>query len=191
MKRAITILIVAALAAGLACKKGSDQESAGALFASPEATFETTKKGLVNRDADLLWDAISSRLIGIFEEGRKEVLAKPLDEKKTIAVEGMTTVEELEKMDTKGFFRFYFNYKKREVYRMNTAELLDRKVDAIRKAAIKKVTYVPADKAQAKKAYVTYEMSGQEFIMPMVLEKGKWLVDSMEEPQSIPANGGE
>ena len=159
------------------------------LFATPEKTFETIKKGLVNRDPDLVWEGLSQRMVGIFEEGRKELISKPLAERKDIAAEGMVAVEDLEKFDTKSFFEFYFNYKKHEVYRMNSAELLERKVDAVRNATVTSVTFDPAPPAQPTKAFVHYEMSGEAFVMPMVREGTEWQLDSMEETEAKAAGG--
>lgn len=190
------LLLVLGASAG--CKKGGGEGEGGgdASFATPEKAFEQVKKSLVNRDPDLLWDGLSKDMVTLFEEGRKELLAKPLEERKEIAVEGMTTVEELQKLDTKGFFKFYFEYKKREVYRMNSAELLDRKVDAVRTAEVQKVVYEPADPATATRAWVHYEMAGDQFRLPLVKEDGEWHVDAMDEPKALeegsaPTAGGE
>jgi hypothetical protein len=185
----VGLAAAALLALGIAsgCSKGGGKGDTGGdeSFATPEKTFEQVKKALVNRDPDLLWDALSKNMIRLFEDGRKELLAKPLEDRKEIAVEGMTTVEELEKLDTKGFFKFYFEYKKREVYRINSAELLDRKVDAIRTAEVKKVIYDPADPAAATKSWVHYTMAGDEYALPLVKEGNAWRMDGMDEPDPV------
>lgn len=181
----LVAVLVLVLGASAGCKKSGGEGDQDVSFATPEKAFEQVKKSLVNRDPDLLWDGLSKDMVTLFEEGRKELLAKPLEERKEIAVEGMTTVEELAKLDTKGFFKFYFDYKKREVYRMNSAELLDRKVDAVRTAVIQKVSYEPADAATATKAWVHYTMADDEYKLPLVKEDGEWHVDAMDEPKAL------
>ncbi len=189
MKRFLLLGAAFLMLLGPGCKRTADTISETNIFATPESTFEVVKKALVNRDADLMWDALSPDMRNLFEEGRKELLAKDIEELKEIAVAGMTSVEELKKLDTEGFFRFYFNYKRREVYRMNSAELVERKVSSVRTATISSVTLQPHDPESATRAYVLYDIAGDMFMLPMVKVGEEWRIDQMDEPQPIPAEG--
>lgn len=156
----------------VACgKAGSD-----APFASPEATFETVKNAILNRDTDRLWDSLSGSWQAIFEKGRQELVAQPAEDKAKIAEEGRVTVADIEKMSTKDFFKLYFNTKKREAFKTNAPEILEKKIDTIRESSIVAVEYDGGDKAKAVKATLTYKLGADEYKLDMVKVGDLWLM---------------
>jgi hypothetical protein len=173
------IVFAALLACVLVATGCSKEPAAGAgPFGSPEASFEQLRKALLNRDADLTWECLGTAWRDIFETGRKELLAKPAEEKEKIAREGMVSVKDLETMTSKGFFAFYFNLQKRDVYQTNAPEIIMQKAEALSKAGIKEVTYKDAAKSLAN---LRYALGEGTYTLPMKKEGDRWALDARQE----------
>jgi hypothetical protein len=180
MKYLFSILFVI-FAFQTGCKK--EETQANNLMATPGDTFEQLRKGLLNKDPEILWNTLSMKMVSIFEEGKKELLAKPKEEKEKVAKEGMVSVEDIEKMDTKGFFKFYFGLTKREVYKINTPDIIDQKMNEIANAKVTDIKYEDGSSKTATKARVEYKMFDQIFSCKMAKENDEWHLDSTDKIQ--------
>lgn len=174
--RKLTIMTVLAFVTGLAgCTRSPDPEPG---LSSPEATFAWIRKALVNRESDQMWMSLADSWKRTFEKGRKELLSKPREEQERIAKEGLVSVADLEKMDSEAFFRFYFNYKKRETFKTSAPEIVEKKSEMIRDASILGVEYEGGDGNDAVRAELQYEMGDGRFSMLLVKVDGKWLLEA-------------
>lgn len=173
-QRLMVACVVVGLASGLAACSKEKPKAEG--LSTPEATFAQVKKALVNRDDQLMWETLGDSWKAIFEKGRKELLAKPPEEKENIAREGMVSVADLEKMDTRSFFRFYFNYKKREVFKTEAPEIIEKKTEMIRGASLGKVEYAGGDAAAATKAGLSYKMGDNTYQLSLEKVGTQWLL---------------
>lgn len=171
--RRLSWIVMGLVVAVAGCKGAETPESP---YATPEGTFAQVKKALLNRDADLMWECLAPSWQAVFDQGRKDLLAKPADQLEQIAREGMATPADLQKLDAKGFFRFYFNMKKRETFETSSPEILEKKADLVRDAQPGTVEYNGA-KANATKGVLKYTLEGQEFRIPMVKVENRWLMD--------------
>lgn len=164
---------------------GCAKETGKKAFETPEAAFGQIQKAMVNRDPDLMWDCLGGSWKAIFDKGRQELVAQPAEEKEKIAKAGMVSAKDIDEMDTRDFFQFYFNYKKKEVYSTNAPEIIEKKTDLIKGATIDKVNYL-GDKTKAYEAEVVYKMDGDSYKLSMLKTKGAWLLhttgDSMDAP---------
>jgi len=172
------LLAVSILAGSLAACKGS---GAPVGLATPEGAFEQIKKALLNRDADLMWDSMADKWKETFEKGRQELVAKPQEEKENIAKEGMVTAADIDKMDAKAFFRFYFNYRNKELYTTTAPEILEKRTDALKDSTITNLTYIGPDK---KNAMLVFDMGGKSFNIELIKVGDQWLMDQREGAKS-------
>ena len=147
-------------------------------FGTPEASFEQLRKALLNRDADLTWECLGPSWRDIFETGRKELAAKPAEEKEKIAREGMVSAKDIDTMTAKMFFAFYFNLQKRDVYQTNAPEIIMQKAEALTKATIAEVQYKDAAKTLVN---LRYTLEGGTYTLPMKKDGDRWLLDARKE----------
>jgi hypothetical protein len=174
MRIVLAATLAALLLTGCAKSGGADNGP----FGTPEASFEQLRKALLNRDGDLTWECLGPSWRDVFETGRKELQAKPAEEKATIAREGMVSAADIDGMTAKTFFVFYFNYQKREIYTTNAPEIIMQKGEALSKATVKDVVYKDADK---KIATLKYDLGGTVYALPMQKVDGRWLLDARKE----------
>lgn len=180
IRRAVWIAAFVLGASALAaCSKGGG-EAKDSPFGTPEASFEQVRKALLNMDAELMWDTLGDRWKDSFEKGRQELQAKPQQEKEDIAKEGMVTAADIDKMDAKSFFKFYFNYRKHETFKTNAPEILEKKGEAIRDAKVSSVEKIGPDKDKATKAVVHFILEGKPQRLDLAKVGDKWLVDVRE-----------
>lgn len=183
--RIVLAVLLASLLAATGCSK-SDAGGAGP-FGTPEASFEQLRKALLNRDADLTWECLGPSWRDIFESGRKELLAKPAEDKDRIAREGMVSVKDIETMTAKTFFAFYFNLQKRDVYKTNAPEIIMQKAEALSKAGIAEVVYKDAAKTVAN---LRYTLNGGTYTLPMKKDADRWVLDARQEEGQMQAPQG-
>jgi hypothetical protein len=174
--RIVFTAVLACLLAVTGCAKGSGAGSGP--FGTPEASFEQLRKALMNRDADYTWECLGPSWRDIFDTGRKELMAKPAEEKEKIAREGMVSVKDIDAMTAKNFFAFYFNLQKRDVYQTNAPEIIMQKAEALSKAAITEVVYKDAAKTVAS---LRYTLDGNAYTLPMKKVDDRWLLDARKE----------
>ena len=175
MVRTVVGLAVAVLVA--AASGGCAKKSEGP-FATPEAAFDQVKKALMNMDADLMWDCLGDGWKENFEKGRQEMVAKPQQEKDDIAKEGLVTAADIDKMDAKAFFKFYFNYRKHEVFTTSAPEILEKKGEMLRDAKVSSVEYLGPDKATH--AVIHFILDAKPQHVELVKAGDKWLLDVRE-----------
>jgi hypothetical protein len=168
-----TMATLAAMTVFAGCKSEGP-----APFETPEATFGTIKKAILGRDADLMWDGLASSWRVVFEEGRQSLLAQPQEQKEQIAKDSGIGVSDIATLDAKGFFRVYFNMKKKETLQSSSPEIISQKVELIEGSTVIKVEYDGGDPSKAVKSRLIYKMGTDEFSIDLVKTEGKWLMDA-------------